>query len=179
MAKKSKGNVIGFVFLGLVLVALVLVIVGMFVGQVSYSYQKGTETVNESWTLFSDHWNVEKNYVVLKLTTPSNSLGIVAFILALVGLVVLLLTGVIQTLLKKSGLMVTVLRIAGVALTVVGAVLILVSGLTMASECYGEQQEALEKAKVFFSAGAGVWLGFIGGLVGAVCGALPLLKPFK
>ena len=179
MAKKSKGKIINFVFLGLVLVALVLVIVGMFVGQVTHSYMKGTEEVTESIPLFSDDWNYEKDFILYKVTTPSNGLGITAFILALVGLVVLIATGIMQTVLKKSGLMITVLRIAGVLLTVVGAILILVSGLTMASGCYGKYQEEMEKAKIFFSAGTGVWLGFVGGLVGGICGALPLLKPFK
>ncbi len=179
MAKKQKGKIINFVFLGLVLVALVLVIVGMCVGQVSHSYMELNKEVNETWSLFSDHWNVEENFLMFKFTTPSNALGVTAFILAIVGLAVLLLSGVMQTVLNKSGLLVTILRLAGVVLTVVGAILILVSGLNMASECYGGHKEDLEKAKIFFSAGAGVWLGFVGGLVGGICGALPLFKPFK
>ena len=182
MAKKSKksgGSILGFVFLGLVLVGLVLVVVGMFTGQVTHTYMKLTQEVKESIPLFHEDWNKVIELGVAKVTYPSNTLGIIAFIVALVGLVVLLATGVMQSVLKKEGSIYNILRVAGVALTIIGAVLILVSGITMAKACYGDYQEALEKIKNFYSVGTGVWLGFIGGLVGGICGCLPLFKPFQ
>lgn len=179
MAKKQKGSLLGIVFLCLVLVGLVLVVVGMFVGQVAYSYSKITEQVTEQIKLFDGDWNKEINLVVTKVTYPSNTLGIIAFIVAAVGLLVLLCTGVLQNLLKKDGSILNIVRIVGVALTIVGAVLILVSGITMANACYGDAKEVLEKANITFAPGIGAWLGFAGGLVGGICGCLPLLKPFK
>lgn len=180
MAKKQKGSLLGIVFLCLVLVGLVLVVVGMFVGQVAYTHLEGLkETVTENIGLFHEDWGKVIDLVVMKITYPSNTLGVIAFIVAAVGLLVLLCTGVLQTLLKKDGSILNIVRIIGVVLTVVGAVLILVSGITMANACYGDAKETLEKASISYAPGIGVWLGFVGGLVGGICGTLPLLKPFK
>ncbi|MCH5351598.1 MAG: hypothetical protein J1F39_06500 [Clostridiales bacterium] len=179
MAKKQKGSLLGIVFLCLVLVGLVLVVVGMFVGQVTHTYMKLTTETKEAIKLFDgDFWNKESSLGFGQIT-PSNTLGIIAFIVAAVGLLVLICTGVLQNLLKKDGSILNIVRIVGVALTIVGAVLILVSGITMANACYGDYKEQAEALKISFAPGIGVWLGFVGGLVGGVCGALPLLKPFK
>ena len=153
MAKKKSGNVMGFVLLTIILVALVLVVVGMFVGQVVMT-ELGDKKIG-----------------------VSNVFGIISFIVTLAGLVVLLLDGIVHYVLGKD---LKIIRFIGVAVTIVGAVLILVAGLVMAGQCKdGLGLDLGDLAQNTFSAGAGVWLGFIGGLVGAVGGGLALFKKFN
>ncbi len=178
MAKKKSGNVMGFVLLAIILVALVLVVIGMFVGQVRLSYVanlKG-ETATESFKLFGE-WG-DRSVGPLTLKGVSNVFAIVSFIIALAGLILLLVDGIVHYVLGKN---LKLIRFMGVAAALIGGILILVSGLVMAEQCYGGEdgKKLLEAFKVTFTAGAGVWLGFIGGLVGAVGGGLGLLKKFK
>lgn len=175
MAAKSKSNnLFGYIFAALVLVGLVLVVVGMFVGQVSTTNPiTGTTTAN----LFDEGWGVKT--IMGAEVGVSNTFAVIAFIITLVGAVVLVLDAVMRLFLKKD---LKLVRIVGAAVTLIGAILILVSGLIMVSDSWGQldgTKEALEKAGFSIACGAGVWLGFIGGLVAAVAGALPLLKAFK
>ncbi len=172
MAKK-KANVLGYVFLGLVIVALVLVIVGMFVGQVVAKGELFGKTSKEVIKLFdSDAWGVEE--IGDEKVGVSNAFAIVSFIVTLVGLATLVADGVLRLFAKKD---VKVLRACGAIVTLVGAILILVSGLVMVGQCKDAEFD-FAFAKATYSTGAGIWLGFIGGLVGAVGGALPLFKAF-
>lgn len=173
---KKKSSVAGYVFMGVVFVALVLVIVGMFVGQVVGTGKLLGKTSSESIKLFDgDAWGVEE--IGGKKVGVSNAFAIVSFIVTLVGLAVLLLDGIFRNFLNKD---LRLIRILGAACTLVGAILILVAGLVMVSQCNDGGSISLGGlAEVKYSAGAGVWLGFIGGLVGAVGGALPLLKKFN
>ena len=179
MAKKSKSNnLFGYIFAALVLVGLVLAVVGMFVGQITTTNPvTGSTTVN----LFDESWGVTT--IAGKDVGVSNTFAIIAFIVTLVGAVVLLLDAVLRLFLKKD---LKIVRIVGAAVTLVGAVLILVSGLVMVSDSWSNLEltgtgakDVLEKLGYSISCGAGVWLGFIGGLVATVGGALPLLKAFK
>lgn len=178
MAKKKSGNVLGFVLLAVILVALVLVVVGMFVGQVVMTTSSKLIGQSEStiFKLFDGNtWKVTE--VGDKKVGVSNVFAIISFIITLVGLVVLLLDGIIHYVLGKD---LKIIRFIGVAATFVGAVLILVAGLVMASQCKdGLGVDLGNIAQNTFSAGAGVWLGFVGGLLGAVGGGLGLLKKFN
>ena len=178
MAKKKSGNVLGFVLLAVILVALVLVVVGMFVGQVGLSYVTGLkgETTTETFKLFGE-WG-DRTVGPLTLKGVSNVFAVISFIVTLIGLVLLLIDGIVHYVLDKN---MKIIRFIGVAASLVGAILILVSGLVMANQCYGGEdgKKLLETFKVTFSAGAGVWLGFVGGLLGAVGGGLGLLKKFN
>lgn len=178
MAKKKSINVLGIVLVAVILVALVLVVVGMFVGQVNLSYVTGLkgETTTESFKLFGE-WG-DRTVGPLTLKGVSNVFAVVSFIVTIVGLALLLIDGILHYLLGKD---MRIIRFVGVAASLVGAILILVSGLVMADQCYGGEdgKKLLDAFKVVFSAGAGVWLGFVGGLVGAVGGGLGLLKKFN
>lgn len=176
---KSKSNkLVGCILAALVLVGLVLVVVGMFVGQLTTTAPiVGSTTAN----LFDEGWGVQT--VLGKEVGVSNTFAVIAFIVTLVGAVVLLLDAVLRLGLKKD---LKLVRLVGAAVTLVGAVLILVSGLVMVSDSWSNMEilgtgtkDVLEKAGYSISCGIGVWLGFIGGLVAAVAGALPLLKAFK
>lgn len=178
MAKKKSGNVMGFVLLAIILVALVLVVVGMFVGQVVMTTSSKLIGQSEStvFKLFDgDVWKVTE--IGDKKVGVSNVFGIISFIVTLAGLVVLLLDGIVHYVLGKD---LKLIRFIGVAAAVVGAILVLTAGLVMAGQCSeGLGMDLGDLAQNTFTAGAGVWLGFIGGLVGAVGGGLGLLKKFK
>ncbi|MCI9404122.1 MAG: hypothetical protein HFJ21_04315 [Clostridia bacterium] len=174
MGKKKK-SVMGYVLMGVVFVALVLVVVGMFVGQVIATGKILSESSSESIKLFDDAWGIKE--VLGKKVGVSNVFAIISFIVTLVGLAVLILDGIFRIFLNKD---LRIIRMLGVAVTLVGAILILVAGLVMVSQCSeGLSLDLGDVAQFKYSAGAGVWLGFIGGLVGAVGGALPLLKKFN
>lgn len=151
---------LGYVFAGIVLVGLVLVIVGMCIAVVTASVMG----VSLSYTLFADEWEL------MSAAGISNTFALVAFIVAIVGAVVLAVDAILRVFVKKD---IKVLRIVGVALAFVGAVLILVAGLLLAGDMNDKSGADV------WGAGAGVWLGFIGGLVATVGGALPLLKAFN
>ena len=178
MAKKKSGNVMGFVLLTIILVALVLVVVGMFVGQVVMTTSSKLVGQSESTILKlfdGDTWKVTE--LGDKKIGVSNVFGIISFIVTLAGLVVLLLDGIVHYVLGKD---LKIIRFIGVAVTIVGAVLILVAGLVMAGQCKdGLGLDLGDLAQNTFSAGAGVWLGFIGGLIGGVGGGLALFKKFN
>lgn len=166
MEEKVK-KILGYVFAALVAVALVLVIVGMFVGQLGVKGGGESETVK----LFDEGWG--------KYGAPSNTFAVISYIVTIVGLVVLLADAVLRLFAKKD---LKIVRIIGVALAVVGAILVLVSGLLMVNDMwsvFGESKELLKKAGLSIYCAAGVWLAFIGGLVGGVAGGLGLLKQFN
>ncbi|MCM1533076.1 MAG: hypothetical protein NC099_00305 [Corallococcus sp.] len=178
MAKtKKKNNVMGFVLLALVSVALVIVVVGMFVGQVISTASSSLVGKSDSTVikLFDpDAWKITT--VGDNKIGVSNVFGIVSFVVTLAGIVILLLDAIFHYVLGKD---LRIIRFIGVALTFVGAVLILVAGMVMAKQ-YGDyvNLDFGGIAKNTVSAGAGVWLGFIGGLIGAVGGGLGLMKKF-
>lgn len=170
MAKK-KLNVIGLVFACLVLVGLVLTIVGMCTGILSTTVLGETKSV----TLFDEIWeqlaktSEGANKLNVDVTIPSRTFTLVAFIVTLVGAVVLLANAV----LKLLGKDVKFLGLIGGAVAVVGAILILVAGLVLA----GQYNDYL--GVEVWSAGVGIWLGFIGGLVAGAAGILSSLKMFN
>ena len=59
MGKKKK-SVMGYVLMGVVFVALVLVVVGMFVGQVIATGKILSESSSESIKLFDDSWGIKE-----------------------------------------------------------------------------------------------------------------------
>lgn len=169
MNEKTK-KIVGFILSGLILVAFVMVVVGMFVGQVTTSMSAFGQKVTESAKLFDADWG--------KGGAPSNTFAIISFIVTIVGLGVLLSDSCLRIFAKKD---IMVLRLAGIALAIVGAVLILVSALMITNDFYellgGKDVVKAMGGKI--SAGAGVWLGFIFGLVGGLAGGASLLKPLK
>lgn len=176
--KKEAKKMCGFIFAAIVLVGLVLAVVGMFVGQMVSTVPIVGSTTTE---LFNEYWGVKE--VLGVEVGVSNTFAIISFIITVVGAAVLLVDAILRVFLGKN---LKLVRLIGVAVTFVGAILILVSGLIIVNDCWdmllgesGKAQEVLEKAGYGFSCGAGVWLGFIGGLVATVGGALPLVKAFN
>ncbi len=177
MAKAKKHSILSYVLAGLVIVALVLVIVGMFVGQVvgkASSNVAGSSSTTTYKLFDADTWEVKE--INGEKVGVSNVFAIISFIVTLVGLALLVVDCVLRLFVGKDC---KFCRIIGAALTLVGAILILVAGLVMANQCKENLGVDLGNlVKNTYSAGAGVWLGFIGGLVGAVAGALPISKKF-
>jgi len=171
---KSKNSVLGYVFAGLVVVALVLVIVGMCINVIkmtaSGSVGGAGKTSEEFIKLFDDGWADLK-----KAEIADNTFLIISFIVTIAGAAVLLVDAVLHLFVGKD---IKIIRYVGVAVTFVGAVLILVAGLTLASTFTKNAGASLGgsivKAEIKYTASIGVWLGFIGGLVGAIAGALPI-----
>ncbi|MDE7165259.1 MAG: hypothetical protein K2O04_07565 [Clostridiales bacterium] len=161
---KKKLNIISIVFMALILVGLVLVIVGMCTGVVSAE--------GESTTLFDDGWDMPG--------MPSTTFTVVAFIVAIIGAVALIVNSALGLLGKD----IKILGLAGGAVAVVGAVLVLVAGLVLAGDLSDiinslsnlGSSIGVEVPKVSVSAGVGIWLGFIGGLVAGASGILSALK---
>ena len=175
MAKKGNKSVLGFVFAALILVGLILVIVGLFVGQVTATGTLLGKSSSKTIALFDgDAWKVTE--VAGEKVGVSNVFAIIAFIVTLIGALALC----VNALLKILGKDVKFLGFIGAALTFVGAILILVAGLVMAGQCADYLSLDLGNlGSVSYSAGAGVWLGFIGGLIAAVAGCLSSLKKFN
>lgn len=182
-AKKSKSTnkILGFVFLVLLVAALVLVIVGMCVDVIKVTTISKTilgdpiEKVN-SYKLFGDEW---ENFNKVDIT---NTFLLISFIIAMVGLVALVIDCILRVFLNKNF---RIFRALGAFITLVGSVLILVAGLVLAGDFNslgGEGGEALKDFISIFgtesswSAATGVWLGFVGGLVGAIAGGAQLAK---
>lgn len=166
MAKKQL-NVIGLVFMCLVTVGLVLAIVGMCTGIVSGE--------GESMGLFHDVWaQLEKlpqsaidAAEKLGITIPSRTFTLIAFIVTLIGAVAVLVNCILGLLGKD----IKILGLVAGAVTIVGAILVLVAGLVLAGNF-----DKYAGDKGLISAGVGIWLGFIGGLVAGVAGLLSALK---
>ncbi len=184
MGKKKTGSLIAYILMGIVVIGLILAIVGMFVGQVVYKHEEiknltSTQTVTEYIALFSSYWGTQQKgsgFISVSYENPSNALGIVGFIVTLVGLATLVVDCVLRIFVKKD---LKIVRVIGAALSVVGAILVLVSGLVMADACYGDKKADWNEIKHFWEIGPGAILGFAGGLVGGVAGALPLFKKFN
>ena len=168
MAKK-KLNVIGLVFACLVLVGLVLVIVGMCTGIISATAGNESESISLShdiWDVFAKAQELADKAPNVDVNIPSRTFTIIAFIVTIIGAVALLAHAVLAILGKDIKL----LGLCGGGITVIGAILILVAGLVLAG-----QFNDYSKLDIY-SAGAGIWLGFIGGLVAGAAGILFALK---
>ncbi len=185
MGSKKKTNLFGWIFAALMLVGLVLVVVGMCIGNINMALAGRTETI----TLFDESWETLKEANnALETNLPQPTFGIIAFVVTLVGAAILVLDAVLRIALKKD---IKLIRMIGAAVTLIGAILILVAGLVLASDFnsyYDELNKIAGDIGNFlgkdlevkpYSAGAGVWLGFIGGLVAAVAGGLSTLKVFN
>lgn len=183
MAKKSKktNNIFSFVFAGVIVVGLILAIVGLFVGELGIKFESTFSNDSSVAKLFDEGWGEN--------SMPSNTFAIISFIVTIVGLVVLAISSVLKIMDKD----IKIVTYAGIALAVVGGILILASGLSIVNEMKALPEKnlgetlggwlnglaSLANIKVSYSCGAGVWLGFIGGLVGGVAGGLGLLKNFN
>lgn len=191
MGKKSKTNALGIVFAALILVGLVLAVVGMVIGNINYTLGNETKSItlfDEMWSKAGDANSLFGSITGSDLDLPQPTFLIVSFIITLVGAAVLVVDAILRLALKKD---IKLLRLIGAAVTLIGAVLVLIAGLVLVGNLnsyYADLNEAANKLGSLvgkdlevkpYSAGAGVWLGFIGGLVAAVAGGLSMLKAFN
>lgn len=168
-AKQKK--MLGFVFCGIVLVGFILAVVGMFIGIVNSSMMGMSESV----TLFDEGWaELEKMADAaaeagLDVTVPSRTFTLIAFIVMLVGGAVALVGQILKTLVKKD---IKMLNLAGGAVTLLGAILVLVAGIVLVGQ-FGDYSVG---GMIEYSLGAGVILGFIGGLLAGAAAIVSTLK---
>lgn len=168
MAKKKKLNTLGLVFAALVIVGLILAVVGVFLPIVSSSKQS-IGLSHDIWeTLGKTQSALDK--IKVDVDAPSRTFTIIAFVITLVGAAVVAADAIIKALTGKN---IKFLGLIASAVTVIGAVLILVAGLTLK----GQFNEYLPTD--VFSAAAGIWLGFIGGLVAGIVGLISSLLGSK
>lgn len=160
MEEKQK-KMLGYIFAGIIVVGLVLAIVGMFLGAVTGEMGGKSASVG----LFDEDWDLYKE---ADLASPT--FAIIAFIVTIVGGVVL----VVNSVLKMLGKEVKFLGLIGGAVALIGAILILVAGLMLA----GDMNETIPVIDPY-SAGIGIWLGFIGGLLAGAAGIVGSLKAFN
>ena len=167
MAKK-KLNIIGIVFAALILVGLILAIVGMCTPILSNGDLK------VSIGLFDDKWaDLDKlreaaSKANADVTIPSRTFTLISFIVLLIGAVVAVLSAVLDMLGKGN----KIIGLCGGAVAVLGGLLVLIAGLVLASD-FTEYSKVVNQS---ISAGAGIWLGFIGGLLAGVPAILGALK---
>ena len=160
----AKKNTLGIVFLVLAIVGLILAVVGFGTGVVAAE--------GESTGLFEEGWDMPG--------MPSRTFAILAFIVTLVGAVVV----IVHAILGMIGKDIKILGLCGGAVAVIGGILVLVAGLVLASKFSDLINLAsnigsgmgIDVPKISVSAGIGIWLGLIGGLMAGVAGILNALK---
>lgn len=160
MEDKQK-KMLGFVLAGIVLIGAVLAFVGLFLDVVTAA-DAGT-------SLFDEGWDAPG--------MPSRAFTIVAFIVTIIGALALIVNAVLKLFVKKE---IKMLGMIGGIVTVVGAVLILIAGLVLAGDFDDIWNAASNLVpgmpKMDISAGVGIWLGFIGGLIAGAAGIVSSLK---
>ncbi|MDE7107661.1 MAG: hypothetical protein K2O39_04990, partial [Clostridiales bacterium] len=115
----------------------------------------------------------------LDVTIPTKTFTVIAFVVTLVGAGILVVNGILGLLGKD----IKILGLVGGAVAIVGGILVLVAGLVLAGQ-FGSYLEDAAKLGgsaglpkgAEFSAGIGIWLGAIGGILAGVAGLLNALK---
>ena len=119
----------------------------------------------------------------------SNTFALLSFIVTIVGIIMICADLGLR---NKFKMLILPLHIASIAVTAVGAILILVSGIILAGDVEdaiinfamaeaGTSDPAIEailRASVSINAGAGIYLGFIGGLIAAAASGVTMHKRF-
>ena len=179
MAKKI--NTLGIVFFALVVVGLVLAVVGMCTPILTMSFLGESESVglsHEMWDMLSQVKELVDK-ANMDITIPTKTFTVIAFVVTLVGAGIL----VVNAILGLLGKDIKILGLVGGAIAIIGGILVLVAGLVLAGQ-FGSYLEDAAKlggsagipTGAKFSAGIGIWLGTIGGILAGVAGVLGALK---
>lgn len=177
--KRGGTGFIGYTLLALIAIGLILVIIGMCTGVLTATGEAFGMTTVKHITLFGEEWETFAKVDI------GNTFLLVSFIVAIVGLLVLVTDAILRLFVKKD---IKIIRILGVLVTLVGAILVIAAGETIVGDCNDIGGAAGNKLEVLaglfgisyqYGTDAGVWFGFIGGLLGAVGGTLPLFKAFR
>lgn len=169
MAKKL--NTLGLVFFALVIVGLILAVVGMCTPIITMTAGGKSESIgmsHEIWDMLAD-LKAAADKAGANVTIPTKTFTVIAFVVTLVGAGILLVNGILDLLGKD----IKILGLVGGAVTIVGGILVLVAGLVLAGQ-FNEYAKAAAGLK--YSAGIGIWLGAIGGILAGVAGLLGALK---
>ncbi|MDE6200258.1 MAG: hypothetical protein K2M47_00040 [Clostridiales bacterium] len=190
MEEKQK-KILQWVLTGIMGVGLVLIIVGMFLGLAHSEQLKLTYKLvgDEKWKLHE----LMTNEIIKQAPDTKNmfdseysyssTFTVISFAIAIVGTVMLILNSVLKNVLHKN---IKVLGVSAVLLTVIGAVMIMVAGYGLASNLgklywyYADpEKKVLTTDPQYFSAGAGIYLGLVGGILPAVAAVVSGIKAFK
>lgn len=164
----KKKKIVGYVFLGILAVTLILVIVGMCIGGLSDTGENGTGKIDA--TLFSDE---------LKLMTEafktSPTLAILGYVAAIIGICALAAYVALKLFLNKN---IRIMGILGGLVALAGGVLIMVGGVIMAFKLntLGGQHGV---NVLVWDPNIGIWLGGIAGIVAAIAGFVSSSKKFN
>lgn len=175
MEEKQK-KILQWVFTGIMGVGLVLIIVGMFLGFVH------SDTLKITYKLTSDNeWKMTEAMVKLtdgefSASSFSSTFCVISFVVAIVGTAWLIVNSVLKNVLHKS---IKRLWIVAGTLAFAGALLIIFAGIALANNLdklynYGSTVEVS-----FFSPGAGIYLGLVGGILATVAAIVSGLKAFN
>ncbi|MDE5562281.1 MAG: hypothetical protein K2J01_01890 [Clostridiales bacterium] len=169
MAKKL--NVVGIVFFALIIVGLILAVVGMCVPIITMTPPIGeSESVGLSHEIWDTLAKLKEAADKLNqdATIPTKTFTVIAFVVTLVGAGILAVNGILGLLGKD----IKILGLVGGAVAIVGGILVLVAGLVLA----GQFNDYGKAAGLKYSAGIGIWLGAIGGILAGAAGLLGALK---
>ncbi|MDE5592527.1 MAG: hypothetical protein K2I75_01185 [Clostridiales bacterium] len=179
MAKKL--NTLGIVFFSLVVAGLVLAVIGMCTPILTMSYLGQTESVGMSHEMWDALATIKEaiNTLNLDVTVPTKTFTVIAFVVTLVGAGIL----VVNAILGLLGKDIKILGLVGGAVAIVGGILVLVAGLVLAGQFASYLEDAAKlgggagiPTGAEFSAGIGIWIGAIGGILAGVAGLLGALK---
>lgn len=170
MAKKT--NTLSTVFIALAAAGLVLAIIGMCTGVISATYMGETD----STTLFDENWATLEQYgpiaEAMGITVPSRTFPIIAFIVTLIGALIVVVNGA----LGANGKDIKILGLVGGAVAIVGGILVVVSGFILAGQFNDVMEQLAGMKNLNATAGIGIWMGAIGGILAGVAGILGALK---
>lgn len=174
MEDKQK-KILGWVFLGLTVIGLVLVIVGMFLGYAHSDNLKVTYklTDDKAWSLAEAMAKMTDGKITPYIV--SSTFVMISFIATIVGATLLCLYAALKSFLHKN---IKPLGVIALIVTILGSVLILGAGLVLAHNLDALYNFKAQVKVKYFSASSGIYLGFAGGIVAAISGVLSRLKVF-
>lgn len=175
MEEKQK-KILQWVFTGIMDVGLILIIVGMFLGLAS------SDTLKMTYQLTSDkEWKLTE--MMIKMTDGefsassfSSTFSVISFVIAIVGTALLILNSVLKNALHKK---VKLLGGFSLVVTIAGSACIIAAGLALANNLNKLFNYGSTTTISYFSAGTGIYLGLVGGILAAVAGIVSGLKAFK
>ena len=156
--KENQKKIVGYVFLGLAAVALVLVIVGLCIPNVAGTYAG----VKLEYKLFGD-----EHKVIDALYKSSPTLSIVGFVVAIVGIAAVLAYFVLKLFLNKN---IKAIGLLGGIVAAVGGILAFVNAAIIAGKLNTGNGNLPGNLQAYDPA-VGAILGLTGGLLVLVLGA--------
>lgn len=166
---KGKSSILGYIFLGLAVVTLVLAIVGMCIPNVTGTIEILGHKETYNLKLFDDEWETIK-----KMYEASPTLSIVGFVCEIVGTAGLVAYLALKLFANKNikilGLLSGIVALVGGVLAFVGAAV--VAGKLNTSNGKTDNMQIYDPA-------VGAILGLVSGIVAVIVGGLSSSKKFN